>query len=162
MTALLPLPEVSDLPADLQEALSRVFETARKYSDTEVHALRAALNIALSYVPSVIQVTEQPEVVVMWADEDIDWVDETWASNWEVVEAGEVYLVCPVCCGGGVFVSFADGTEYADLGVELLTDGSVLLRQSGYDFTGDGTYGLSHQSNACYARLSMPAWLYLE
>jgi len=37
-------------PRDLQMALERVGDTARKYADSEVDALRAALSIALGYL----------------------------------------------------------------------------------------------------------------
>lgn len=153
-------PECPEYPEDLRLALERVADVARPFPDAEIQALRAALSIALGHLAAGEQ--ELPEVHVMVAEEQLV-VDEDrfWGRT---VEPGELYLVCPVCGGGGEFCLVSPGAEYANL-YELQplesSEGDpyvVSARPSDADFHADGMSMLSHQSNWCYARLELPEW----
>lgn len=149
----------SDLPADLTAALEQVADTARPYADGEVGALRAALSIALGHLRQATD-PEYPEAVVMYASEDIEWVDETEPiPNWarRLIEAGEVYLVCPVCGRSGDFEAFSEGVEWSSL--RFVEDDGLVAVGDGADFQQEGAWGVSHQSSHCYARLSLPEWV---
>ena len=60
-------------PRDLTLALERVADTSRKYADTEVHALRAALSIALSYVPQTLEISRVAQGADWSPVERISW-----------------------------------------------------------------------------------------
>jgi hypothetical protein len=167
MTQVLDIPAIEVLPEDLQEAMSRVFETARKYSDSEVHALRAALNIALQYVR--MPDPAYPEIVVMWTDEDTVYEGLCWRRNddgeygnwpWKyVIPSNTIYLVCPHCCQRTSPTAADEGTEYR----RTYTDEMQFL--GGYVTYGVGdsddfSCNVSHfMCEWCNGRSTVPDWM---
>lgn len=146
-------------PGDVEAALAHARDAGW---NTERY--QAVLGIALHHLDSTV-VEVYPEVVVMLADERISWCEDSMTPGEfgiRIIHPGAVYLVCPVCCGSGRFETFSEGTEYADLDYEEASDGGVWGTRDGWDFRGDGASGLTHQSNNCYSRLSLPEWFDLD
>lgn len=156
MTAAVPLEVDAGYPEDLRVALAQVYETARPFSDSEVHALRAALNIALQHV-KVDPVL--PEIVIQWASEDIDFT-VTYMGD-EVarrVSEGDVYFVCPLCwyVGNPTFVT--DAIETASVEAQMDPDGDLGFWRGGYETTADdGSTRL--WCGKCYQPLAAPDWV---
>lgn len=171
MSVMLELPAAEGLPEDLRLAMGQVFATARKYSDSEVHALRAALSIALQYVSPPLP----PEMVVQWADEPVEYLSTEWGFRDGVygffdvgltVPEESFYLVCPHCWTPNNPSVATDGTEY----MKAFTEGDELawneelgvLTFGGDDdqeFTGDVSYFLCGQ---CNQRSLVPPWMSAE
>lgn len=151
---------------ELRAAMDRVGDTMRRFADTEVAALRAALSIALAELAAKSEAPVYPELVIQYAEEDISFSALDWRGE-EVevtIPAGTFYPVCPLCCRRTSPTAVEDGSEYRRTYWELdEIEGSVkyaLLYGIGDsdDFSCDTTYLLCNQRD-CWGRLEAPEWL---
>lgn len=167
---VLDMPATGALPEDLREALGNVYATARTYSDSEVHALRAALNIALTYVAPQVW----PEMVVQYATEPITYEGVSWGrqgeewGNWPhafTIEAGWFYLVCPHCSERCHPSTAADGTEYRRAYTEDELEWSEHDGWLWYGVGDDGDFSSSAEyflCDRCGQRSSIPEFMSAE